>query len=299
MHDARAIFAFATISLIWGSTWVAAKIGIAEVPPVFFTGSRYVVSGVILAAWLFWRGESLAPPTGLGKRVVISAFFTMVLSPGLMFWGLARTPSALAAVMNLSLIPVSLYAIGLIAREETVRARLNLALALGIGGLVLLFLPRITGQGAAGEMVGFIAVVVGTVSYALGAVIGRPATHRYATIPMSAVTCLGGGALVVISLLFEPHSAATFQALFTPTIFASWLILTVAGSLIAFPIYLWLLRVWGPVRSGLYAFVSPIIATILGAMILGERFGIVEIAGMVTMLFGTWIALRRPQPEKT
>lgn len=281
------------MSLIWGLTWIAAKAGISVVPPLFFTSTRFIAAGLLLALWLRATGVALLPPAGLRLRVIAVAGLTVLVSPGLIFWGLARTPSGLGAVVNLTLIPIGLYLIGRAAGEENRSRRLNLALALGTLGLALLFAPRIGGDLAA-DAWGLTAIVAGTFAYAWGAVIGRPATRGYAAVPMSAATMLiGGTGLLLVSLALERPDAATIAAFGAPVVLAGWLFLLAGGSLVAYTLYLWLLREWGPVRSGLYAFVSPIIAVLAGAVLFEERFGATELAGMAAMLAGTWMALRR------
>ena len=105
---------------------------------------------------------------------------------------------------------------------------------------------------------------------------------------------LGGLALTGLSLALERPDAATFAAFLEPRVAAAWLFQIVGGSLVAYTLNFVLLREWGPVRSGLYSFVSPIVASLAGALVLGERFGPVEIAGMAAMLASTLLALWRP-----
>jgi drug/metabolite transporter (DMT)-like permease len=293
MTGSASYAAFATISLIWGLTWIAAKEGVTAVPPLFFTGSRFVVAGLIMAAWLCARAQPFDPGAGLRGRVVLSGLFTNCISPGLIFWGLTHTSAGIGAVINFALIPVGLYGTGLALGEERRRLRLDIAILVGALGLVLLFWPRLQADDHAG-MAGLAAIVVGTLIYGVGAVIGRPVMRSFSALGLNATTSLVGGAgLVALSLVVELTSLETSRALFEPRVLIAWLFLVVAGSLIAFTLYLWLLKEWGPARSGFYAFVSPIIALFAASMLLGERVGVVETAGMAAMLLATWIALTR------
>jgi drug/metabolite transporter (DMT)-like permease len=219
---------------------------------------------------------------------------SFVACPALVFWGLVGTPSGLAAVVNLTLVPLGLYFFGRIAGEEHREPRLDLALALGVGGLLLLFGPRL-GDAATAGLVALAAIVVGTLAHPLGYVIGRRATRALDPVALSAATStLGGLALTALSLALERPDAATFAAFLRPDVAAAWLFQVIGGSLVAYTLSFVLLREWGPVRSGLYSFVSPIVATLAGAALLGERFGAVEAAGMGVMLASTLLALWRP-----
>ena len=294
MAPRTAYLAFAAMSLIWGLTWFPAKIALAVVPPLFFTGTRFLAAGLILGAWVVARGGSVIPPPAARGRVLAVTALSLVVCPGLAFWALVRLPSGLAAVVNLTLVPLGLYAFGLIAGEDRHDRRLDAALALGTVGLALLFAPRLAGAGEA-SLIALAALVVGTLAHPLGFVIGRPVSRALDPVALSAATAaLGGVALTLLSLVLERPGAATLAAFLDWRVAAAWLFQTVGGSLVAYTLSFLLLREWGPARSGLYSFVSPIVAAIAGAVVLGERFGPVELAGMAALLATTLLALWRP-----
>ncbi|MBM3602091.1 MAG: EamA family transporter [Alphaproteobacteria bacterium] len=306
MTDLRAFSAFILISVIWGSSWIVGKVAVSAVPPLFFISLRFIAAGGLLmlglaALHLLSLRPLVLPPTGTRWRVAALAAIAVMTSPGLIFWGLVRTPSGMGAVVNMTLIPLSLYLFGLLLGEEKRRPRYDAALALGAFGLALLFAPRVmrgieaaaTDLDDAAVIVGLIAIVAGTFCYGLGAVLVRPAMQSLPPFELNAVTSLLGGAgLLLVSLVLEQPGSAELAALADPLVLACWLYFVVFASIVAHTTYLWLLRVWGPVRSGLYAFVAPIIAVIAGWAVLSERFGALEVAGMAAMLAATWIAIR-------
>ena len=106
------------------------------------------------------------------------------------------------------------------------------------------------------------------------------------------LTLVGGAGLFVLALVFEPIGPGTGAAFFTWGVASSWLFLVLGGSIIAFTLYLRLLRDWGPTRAGLYAFVSPIIAVALGVYAFAEPFGAHEIGGSLLMLAAAGLAMR-------
>jgi drug/metabolite transporter (DMT)-like permease len=168
------------------------------------------------------------------------------------------------------------------------------ALLVGLVGLGLLFAPKIAADAHA-ELAGIVAIIAGTFAYCWGSIIGRPLLVRHSTgIIAGLSTLIGGAALGLISPFLEPGTLASLAALADPAVLAAWLFLVLFGSLAAYTIYLRLLRDWGAARVGMYAFVTPVVALIAGAVIFGERFGVLELAGMGVLLIATWLALHKP-----
>lgn len=281
---------FAAMCLIWGLTWIAIKIGIAAVPPLFFAGTRFAAAGALLLLWLRLSGASIRLRRRDVGPLALSAALVIVGTYSLLFWGMQHVSSGLSAIINLALMPVMLYGLGLAYGEERASMRQTAAITLGIAGLALLFGPKATAGDMPG-LLGIAAIVLGTFAYCWGSVLSRPILRVHSPLLVSAVTTLGGGfALIALSLLLEPVAVAGFA---DPAVIASWLFLVLFGSLLAFTFYMRLLRDWGAARAGMYAFVSPVIAVAVGALWFGERVGTIDLAGMAMMLAATWLALTR------
>jgi drug/metabolite transporter (DMT)-like permease len=287
---------FAVMSLIWGLTWIAIKTGVTAVPPLFFAGTRFVAAGLLLLAWAHLAGNGA---TGQHKAVcredwaklLVATLLMIVATYALLFWGMAHVASGLASVINLALTPVALFGIGLAYREERFSARRALGIAIGIVGLAVLFRPGGGGRDAA-ELWGMAAIIGGTLAYAWGSVLSRKLLRIYSPVRISGLTTLiGGSALTGFALLVEPIDRAAIAALATPGVAASWLFLVLFGSLVAFTVYLRLVRDWGASRAGLYAFVSPAIAVAVGVVLAGETLHASDLVGMVIMLAATGFAM--------
>jgi drug/metabolite transporter (DMT)-like permease len=210
-------------------------------------------------------------------------------------------PSGLAAILNLALTPIGLFAIGLLHGTERWSGRQAAAILLGFAGLALLFWPKLAGSQAGGgfdaELMGLVAIVAGTLGYCWGSVIGRPLLQRQAPLQMAGLTtCIGGILLLLLALAVEKVTPATLALYLRPEVLAAWAYLIVCGSFVAFTIYLRLLRDWGAAKAGMYAFVTPIVAAVTGWAALGERFGGPELAGMGVLLAATWMSLRKLPP---
>ena len=289
------LLAFFAMALVWGLTWIAAKWATETVPPVFVAAARLILATTLFGLWCLAARVPLA--TKKPVRITVASLLVNTGCYSLLFWGVAHAPSGLAAIVNLALVPVFSMLVGALYGEETISGRRIAALALGALGLVLLFATR-NGNASDGNAVtiGLAAVVVATLSYAWGAIVSKPLVR---TMPPVAVafwqTLIGGVSLLLVSLALEPVSLATVAQLFQGKALAGIAFLVLGGSLVGFSVYLWLLREWGAFRAGLYAFVSPVIAVAVGAIWLGESFGVWEGVGMAIMLGATALVLK---PEK-
>lgn len=282
--------AFALVSLIWGLTWWPVKVATVAVPPIFLAAVRFLLAGLCFLAWA--RLARLPLGVRAPGRLALAIGLLTVGCYGPLFWGLARAPSGLSAVVNLALMPVLTMLVGAAAGEERIDAPRLVALALGLAGLALLFLPRLRGPAAdPGTLLGLLGVVAGTLSYAVGAVVARPLLRAMDPVAFSAWTGVGGVGLLLASFALEPVGARHVAALLAPEVAGALLFLVVAGSLAAFKLYLDLVRDWGPFRAALYAFVSPVVAVAVGVAVLGETLGPAEVAGGLVLLAATGFAL--------
>jgi drug/metabolite transporter (DMT)-like permease len=285
---------FGAICLIWGATWIALKFGVAAVPPLIFAGTRFVVAGAAFLLFLRLRGESLRVDRSDGPRLAIVTATIVVGCYALLFWGVQYVGSGLSAILNLATMPIALLAIGLAAGEEVFTLRRGIAILCGTLGLVMLFWERLGGASAGSlvEFLGAVACAASAAVYALGSVLARPLLRRYSVALISGLTTsLGGPVLVLMALAAEPGAVRALSGDWGLAAWLGWLFLVVFGSLCAFTLYMRLILDWGPSRAGSYAFVSPIVAVLLGAAFFGERLTFLESLGMAAMLVGAWLSL--------
>ncbi|HSD75298.1 MAG TPA: EamA family transporter [Steroidobacteraceae bacterium] len=274
---------FLIISLIWGLTWIAIKIGVEATPPFFFAAVRFIAAGGLLLALLGTRVDW----AGLRRewRAVLAVSMLMAtFSYGPTFWGMQGTASGLAAVVNMSMTPLTLFIIGVALGAERFERRKLAGVLIGIAGLVLLFWPELQ-SGTHTEALSLAALLTGTLVYCLGSVLsGRWLTGLHTASLSGAVMLIGGVGLAVLSALFERVTADTLRALLEPAPLLSLAFLTLGGSIVAFTLFLYLLRVWGPTRAGLFAFVSPVVALVTGALALGERIDPLQGLGAAVLI---------------
>lgn len=288
---ARNLFSFALMSLIWGVTWAAVKFGLQEVPPLFLAAMRYLATALVLSlalgggAWMTMRDQAV--------RLAASAILVNVGTYGLLFWGMQSVPSGLSGVVNLALVPVLLFSLAALTGEERLTWMHALALLIGSTGLVGLFWTRLH-QGGTASGAGLAAIVAATACYCVGSVVGRPLVGMARPLALTMMqAAIGGPVLLLLSLIAEPVSATTFSAIISPRVAGSILFLSLLGTIVGYTIYLMLIREWGTVRAGLYAFVSPIVALAVGAWLFGEKVGWTEIGGAVMLMSAAALILNR------
>src|ERR1700756_4901746 len=129
----KTLLAFAIIYFVWGSTFLAIRVGVHEVPPLLFAAMRFLIAGVVLYGWMIANGES-APSGRAWISASVLAILIFVCDYGLLFWAEQRVPSGIAAVM-LATIPAFMALSEIIfLRTQKLTMRLGLALLIGLGG---------------------------------------------------------------------------------------------------------------------------------------------------------------------
>ncbi|MGH7211381.1 MAG: DMT family transporter [Acetobacteraceae bacterium] len=285
---------FAILCFVWGTTWLAMKVGIATVPPGFFAGTRWTVAGLALLLYRALRGHTLAVPFRLLARLILCSVLLVSANQVIQLYGLRNITAGLAAVLSSALTPIGLLGFAVLLRQEVFRWQQGAAMALGVVGIGVLFGPKaLQGELHVPEVAGAFAVICGTLCYALGSVLARPLMRTMPPAHVAAMTnFIGGVILLTGSLMFEPGAlAATTGGWGWPAV-AAWLYLLIPGSLFATVIYFLLVRDWGASRAGTYAFISPIVAVVLGAALFGEIVRPSDVIGMILMLAAAGMVLR-------
>jgi drug/metabolite transporter (DMT)-like permease len=287
---------FIVMSFIWGATWAAVKVGIMAVPPIFFAGLRYALVSAMLVFVVSDVREAFSRAS-VG-RTLLSGTLVNVGTYSFLFWGMQFVGSGVSGLINLSLIPVGLFGLSVLVGDEEPRWRYLVALALGAGGLVVLFSGKASLAGSSTELLGAAAIVVATFCYCLGTVLSRPLLRSLTPLQLTgAQAIVGAFGLLVLAAVLEPLSLDTLRVLVSPAPLAALLFLAIFGTVAAYTIYLRLVRDWGAPRAGLYSFVSPIVALTIGWILFGEPVGWREVGGAAIMLAAASLALKHGTSE--
>ena len=279
----KTLLAFAIIYFVWGSTFLAIRVGVREVPPLLLAALRFLISGLVLYGWTRMRGER--PPE---RRQWMSAFLLALLifvfDYGLLFWAEQRVPSGLAAVM-MATIPVFMALSEIvILRTQRLTLRLSLALLIGIAGVVVLVNRSLNLGGAPIERTGALALIIGAISWSIASALTRKLPLPSSKVVSSAAQMLAGGILLTIASAIFGEFPRFHPSAVSLAAWLSLLYLIVAGSIVGFTAYVWLLHHESPTKVGTYAYVNPVVAVILGYSLAGEELGPRTILGTAFVL---------------
>ena len=279
----KTLLAFAIIYFVWGSTFLAIRVGVREVPPLLLAALRFLISGLVLYSWTRMRSER--PPT---SRQWMSAFLLALLifvfDYGLLFWAEQRIPSGLAAVM-MATIPVFMALSEIvILRTQRLTLRLSLALLIGIAGVVVLVNRSLNLGGAPIERTGALALIIGAISWSIASALTRKLPLPSSKVVSSAAQMLAGGILLTMASAIFGEFPRFHPSAVSLAAWLSLLYLIVAGSIVGFTAYVWLLHHESPTKVGTYAYVNPVVAVILGYFLAGEDLGPRTILGTAFVL---------------
>jgi len=289
----RTLLAFATIYLVWGSTFLAIRIGVQHVPPFLLAAIRFLLAGGAMVAWMLARGVPW--PTGREWR---SAFLIATLiflsNYGLVFWAETRIPSGVTAVMQAT-IP-AFMALGEIVILGTRRMswRLGVALVIGLAGVAVLTSDSLNLGGVPIDRVAAGALLIASFSWSLGSALTRKLPLPASKPMSSGAQMLAGGLWLSLAAIVLGETRGFDPRTVPPGAWLALLYLVIAGSIAAYTAYIWLLEHQSPTRVGTYAYVNPVIAVLLGYFAAGEPLGARTVAGTACVLVSVLVITTMP-----
>jgi drug/metabolite transporter (DMT)-like permease len=290
----KILLAFATIYLVWGSTFLAIRVGVHEVPPFLFAGMRFFTAGIILYLWMRAQGTASPTPREWAAATLLSVLI-FVMDYGLLFWAEQRVPSGIAAVMMATIPVFTALAEILLLRTQKLTFRLAFALLVGLGGVAVLVSRSASfGEGPINTS-GAIALVVAAISWSLAAVLIRKLPLPASKVMSSGAQMLVGGLLLTLTAaLLGEFKGFHIQAISTRAWFAL-AYLVAAGSIVGFTAYVWLIHHESPTKVGTYAYVNPAVAVILGYFLGGEVLGARTLLGTLLVLVSVVVITTTPK----
>ena len=279
----KVLLAFAIIYLVWGSTFLAIRIGVHEVPPFLLAAMRFVVAGLVLCGWMLAKGER-SPSGRQWLSVSILAVLIFVVDYGLVFWAEQRVPSGVTAVM-MATIPVFMALSEIsILRTQKLTVGLALALLIGIAGVAVLMSRSLMLGGAPIDGTGAVALIVASIGWSVASALARKLPLPSSKVMSSGVQMLTGGVMLAVTAAALGEIRRFRPAAVSRGAWLSLLYLIVAGSIVAFTAYVWLIHHESPTRVGTYAYANPVVAVVLGYFLGGEELGLRTIMGTLCVL---------------
>jgi drug/metabolite transporter (DMT)-like permease len=294
----KILLAFAVIYFVWGSTFLAIRVGVREVPPFLLAGIRFFAAGIILYIWM--RASGTASPTRREwASASVLAVLIFVLDYGLLFWAERRVPSGIAAVMMATIPAFMALAEILILRTQKLTLRLGFALLVGLAGVAVLVSRSVSFGDAPIDTSGAIALVVAAIGWSLASALTRKLPLPESKVMSSGSQMLAGGVLLILtSAMLGEFRGFHAQAVSSrPWLALAYLI--VAGSILGFTAYVWLLHHESPTKVGTYAYVNPVVAVLVGYFLGGEALGARTVVGTLLVLVSVVVITTTPKEAKS
>lgn len=266
----QVVLASAAVFLIWGTTYFVLGRLVHEAPPLLLTALRFIAAGSVLYAWRRSRGAARPQAAHWLSAAWIGALL-LLGGYGLTSWAQQRVPSGLTALL-VSLSPVNMVLIDWL-RPGGKRPGLPVfaGLGLGVAGTILLIGPARLEAAREADLSSAMACVLASLCWSAGSVLGRQARQVPDVFLAAAMQMLVGSALLFAASAATGEWSRVNASLLSTPLVAGWIYLTIAGSLVAFSAYIYLLKVTTPARAGTYAYVNPAVAVFVGWAFGGER----------------------------
>ena len=288
----RAYAAFIITSIVWGTTYLAIRIALETIPPMLMASARWIVAGTVLIAALAARGEKLPGPREW-PALTILGILLLGFGNGAVVWAELTVPSGLTAVL-VATVPFWMVGIDAAANRtapaataDPLATRRVIGLIVGFSGIVLLVWPELKVSGARGFLTGVISTQIACIGWALGSSYAKRRARTGAVeenvLASAAFEMLFGGvALLVVGVALGEWSRVAFTT--RTTLALAHLI--VFGSIAGFTAYVYALKHLPMATVSLYAYINPLIAVVLGVLILHEPFSVRMAAAAAIVLAG-------------
>jgi drug/metabolite transporter (DMT)-like permease len=263
------ILAFAAIYLIWGSTYLGIRVAVETLPPFLMAGMRFAIAGVLLFTFLKVRGAPWPTWAQWREQAVIGAFL-LLGGNAVVSWAELRTPSGITSLI-LGASPLIVVVFDWL-RPGGSRPHTGLVcgVAVGIAGLALLVGPGAIPADSRPPTADLVALFLSSMSWWVGSFYSKHLRSRTPLMLASSMQMLTGSGCMLLTGWTLGEGRAFHLETVSAVSWAAFAYLVVAGSIIAFPVYIWLLEHSTPAKVSTYAYVNPVVAIILGWLVLGE-----------------------------
>ena len=292
-----AFAAFATVCILWGTTYLGIRVAVESIPPILMTGVRYTIAGVVMLVVLRLRGHQI--PTDRRTLGNIAIVALLLIAGGNLALVVAEqwVPSGIAAL----LVATGPFWAAIIEASrqngERLRASSMIGMAIGFGGVALLLVPGHGNQTIQrGLVTGAILIQFGVIAWQGGSIYAKQTLKGISPLMSAAVQAVIGGVFLDIVGVAAGEASRLHPS---PRSLAAWAYLTIAGSIIGYTAYTYAVSKIRITTMSLYTYVNPVVAVILGGLILKERLTPLSVAGMAIILVGMTVvqSTRQPAPK--
>jgi drug/metabolite transporter (DMT)-like permease len=270
------------ICFIWGTTFLVMRIGVLQFPPFLFAACRQIIAGLLLSGFLFLVKQEKFPSWNVLRIQAFRGFLLITCGNGLVSWAEVFVPSGLAAIIC-STMPVIVILINLtVNRSELPNWIIALGVVIGLSGIILVFSEYLADFANPNYRMGIILIFVATLTWAIGSMLTK--RKNYDTNPFlnaGMQMFFGGIFCLPFSFAFDDLS----HVVFSPQVMSALSYLIIIGSVAAFSMYTYVLAKLPMTIASLYAYINPLVAVVLGWLVLSEKLNLkIGLAFLITVL---------------
>jgi drug/metabolite transporter (DMT)-like permease len=289
--------AFASIYLIWGSTYLGIRVAVETMPPFLMASARFALAGSFLFVWLRYRGAE-RPTRRQWRDAAIVGTLLLLGGNGSVAWAEQFVPSGITALI------IGASPLFMVLTEwawpggSRPSAGIWFALLIGFGGVAWLAAPWESGADAL-PLAGVAAILGGSICWSIGSIYSRHAPSSGSPFMAAALQMLAGSAALALAAVLHGDWWSLELAAISDRSWTAFAYLTVAGSLIGFSTFVWLLKHTTPARVATYAYVNPVVAVFLGWLLLAEPVGPRTFVASATIVAAVAIITTRQTAAKS
>lgn len=289
-NNNKAYLALAFICFFWGTTYLALRIGVSGFPPILFAGIRQTSAGLMLLAFVLIMKRNISITWEDVRYQLIPGFLMITIGNGVVAWASKFLPSGITAILT-SIMPVYVVLIHVMkGNAHTLNRKILSGLLLGIVGLMLIFKDHLIEIARPEYFWSIVVILFSAFGWALGSVYLKDKPGKNHPFVRASLQLLIGGLLM---LLISPFME-TWSDVKSMPVNSIWamLYLIVFGSILAYICYLYALKHLPVGLVSIHAYINPVVAVILGYLILDEKISILTLLAMFTILSGVYLMNR-------
>ncbi len=289
MQNRNPSLALLALCFLWGTTYLAIRIGVKTIPPFLFSGIRYVISGFAILLWFYFKKDVVWPNLQELKRIIVTGLFIFV--GGSLFLVLAEqsVTSGMAALVNSS-FPIWIVLITRIWNpEERISSLSIIGILVGFIGQWFIFYEQLFLLSNGAYLLGFLLLIVGLINGSLGTVYMKKFPVRINSVLNAGLQMMiCGSVTTVLGLMMGEGRKINFE----PTGWYALIYLVIAGSIIGYSLFVYAMDRLPATIVSVYAYINPIVAIWLGLVILKEPISTRTLIAIGITLVGVFIVNR-------
>lgn len=287
--DLLAYLALAAVCIIWGTTYLALRIAVSHFPPFLFSGIRQSIAGLILLIFMLTLGKQKLPSASILWQQAFAGFLMMTIGNGLVAWGEMYIPSGIAAILC-SLMPIWVIIINIsIDKGERPTLPIIAGTLLGLLGIVLIFGNNLSDLTNSQYLTGIGMTLIATAGWAGGSVWIKKQHINTNPFVNAGLQMFFGG---LFMLLLSPLTDDLSNVHWSPEAMYAMLYLIIFGSLVAYTCYAYAIRKLPMTIVSMYAYINPMVAVLLGWMVLDEVLNLRIVIAMLITIAGIYLVNR-------